>query len=217
MFADADVRATFFVLGWVAERDPSIVRRIAAAGHEIASHGYGHRLVYDQTPDEFRDDVRRSKAAIEAGLRPARPRLPRPELLDHRALALGPRRADRGRLRLRRQHLPDPSRPLRHPRCAPCTVLGRARRVRLDRGAGLQAAAVARGRRWRGFSPRGSSKSPAPPSASGQQLPHRRRRLLPPPAVLVDAPGHPAPERRGEAGRRSSTCTLGRSTRTSRG
>ncbi len=65
IFADASVRATFFVLGWVAERDSSIVQRIAAAGHEIASHGYGHRLVYDQTPQEFREDVRRGKALLE--------------------------------------------------------------------------------------------------------------------------------------------------------
>jgi polysaccharide deacetylase family protein (PEP-CTERM system associated) len=66
IFAEADVRATFFVLGWEAERDPSIVRRIAAAGHEVASHGYGHRLVYAQSPAEFRDDVRRAKAVLEA-------------------------------------------------------------------------------------------------------------------------------------------------------
>ena len=50
IFDRAGVRATFFVLGWVAERYPSLVRRIAACGHEIASHGYGHRLVYNQTP-----------------------------------------------------------------------------------------------------------------------------------------------------------------------
>ena len=66
IFAEAGVRATFFVLGWVAERDASIVRRIAAAGHEIASHGYGHRLVYDQKPEEFRDDVRRGRALLQA-------------------------------------------------------------------------------------------------------------------------------------------------------
>jgi polysaccharide deacetylase family protein (PEP-CTERM system associated) len=64
--AETGVTATFFVLGWVAERDPSIVRRIASAGHEIASHGFGHRLVYDLSPDEFRDDVRRGKAVVEA-------------------------------------------------------------------------------------------------------------------------------------------------------
>ena len=65
IFADADVRGTFFILGWVADRYPELVRRIAAAGHEVASHGYAHRLVYDQTPDEFREDLRRAKTAIE--------------------------------------------------------------------------------------------------------------------------------------------------------
>jgi polysaccharide deacetylase family protein (PEP-CTERM system associated) len=59
------VSATFFVLGWVAERFPSLVTAIARAGHELASHGYGHRLVYDQTPEAFRDDVRRAKSIIE--------------------------------------------------------------------------------------------------------------------------------------------------------
>ena len=65
IFADADVRGTFFILGWVADRYPELVKRIAAAGHEVASHGYAHRLVYDQTPEEFREDLRRAKAAIE--------------------------------------------------------------------------------------------------------------------------------------------------------
>ena len=63
---ERDVRATFFILGWVAERFPDLVRRIAWAGHEIASHGYAHRLVYDQTPTAFREDVRRAKALLEA-------------------------------------------------------------------------------------------------------------------------------------------------------
>jgi polysaccharide deacetylase family protein (PEP-CTERM system associated) len=61
----AGVRATFFVLGWVADRHPALVRAIAAAGHELASHGYAHRLVYTLTRDAFRDDVRRSKAIVE--------------------------------------------------------------------------------------------------------------------------------------------------------
>lgn len=59
------VCATFFVLGWVAERHPELVREIAAKGHEIASHGYRHRLVYDLTPDQFRDYLVRSKAILE--------------------------------------------------------------------------------------------------------------------------------------------------------
>ena len=65
IFAECGVRATFFVLGWVAERDASIVRRIVAAGHEVASHGTGHRLVYDQTPEAFREDVRRARRVLQ--------------------------------------------------------------------------------------------------------------------------------------------------------
>jgi len=66
IFDQHAVRGTFFVLGWVAERFPALLRTIAAAGHEIASHGYGHRLVYDQSRETFREDIRRSKAVIEA-------------------------------------------------------------------------------------------------------------------------------------------------------
>jgi polysaccharide deacetylase family protein (PEP-CTERM system associated) len=66
LFEDAGVRATFFVLGWVADRDPSLVRRIAEAGHEIASHGYHHQLLYLLTPDQFREDVRAAKATLES-------------------------------------------------------------------------------------------------------------------------------------------------------
>jgi polysaccharide deacetylase family protein (PEP-CTERM system associated) len=58
-------RATFFVLGWVAERCPQLVRTISAAGHEIASHGYGHELVYSLQPDAFRADLLRSKRLLE--------------------------------------------------------------------------------------------------------------------------------------------------------
>jgi polysaccharide deacetylase family protein (PEP-CTERM system associated) len=65
IFDDAGVTATFFILGWVAERFPELVRRIASLGHEIASHGYAHRLVYDQTPSAFREDVRRAKGLLE--------------------------------------------------------------------------------------------------------------------------------------------------------
>jgi len=57
---EAGVTGTFFVLTWNAERHPEIVRRIAAAGHEIASHGYAHRLIYEQTPETFRADVSRA-------------------------------------------------------------------------------------------------------------------------------------------------------------
>ncbi|TBW51574.1 DUF3473 domain-containing protein [Marinobacter halodurans] len=64
-FEKHGIRATFFTLGWVAERSPALVRRIQAAGHEIASHGYSHQLIYNQTPDVFRDETRRSKRILE--------------------------------------------------------------------------------------------------------------------------------------------------------
>jgi polysaccharide deacetylase family protein (PEP-CTERM system associated) len=65
LFASEGVRSTFFVLGWVAERFPRLVRQIAAAGHEIASHGYHHQLLYTLTPAQFREDVRAAKALLE--------------------------------------------------------------------------------------------------------------------------------------------------------
>jgi polysaccharide deacetylase family protein (PEP-CTERM system associated) len=65
IFAAAGVTATFFTLGWVAERHPGLVRRIVAGGHELASHGYSHRRADEQTPDEFRADVARTKAILE--------------------------------------------------------------------------------------------------------------------------------------------------------
>jgi len=61
----SNARATFFVLGWVAEKCPQLVRAIAAAGHEVASHGHGHEHVYSLQPDEFRSDVVRSKRYLE--------------------------------------------------------------------------------------------------------------------------------------------------------
>jgi polysaccharide deacetylase family protein (PEP-CTERM system associated) len=66
LFADAGVRASFFVLGSVADRHPGLVREIARGGHEIASHGQAHQLVFEQTPAEFREDIRRAKATLES-------------------------------------------------------------------------------------------------------------------------------------------------------
>ncbi len=59
------VKGTFFVLGWVAKRLPHLVRRIAQEGHEVASHGMSHRLVYSQSPDTFRQETLESKAILE--------------------------------------------------------------------------------------------------------------------------------------------------------
>jgi polysaccharide deacetylase family protein (PEP-CTERM system associated) len=58
-------QATFFVLGWVAERHPQLVRAISACGHEVASHGYAHQRLYNQTPEQFRTETRRSKCILE--------------------------------------------------------------------------------------------------------------------------------------------------------
>jgi len=65
LFADAGVSGTFFTLGWVAERLPSVVKRIADAGHEIASHGMLHKRVFAQAPEEFREDVARARKLLE--------------------------------------------------------------------------------------------------------------------------------------------------------
>jgi peptidoglycan-N-acetylglucosamine deacetylase len=78
LFADAGVQATFFTLGWVAERHPALIRRIAAAGHEIASHGWDHKRVFTLTEAEFRADLDRAHKAIEdaGGIAPVGYRAP---------------------------------------------------------------------------------------------------------------------------------------------
>jgi polysaccharide deacetylase family protein (PEP-CTERM system associated) len=65
IFADSGVTATFFTLGWIAERYPGVVRQIVRGGHELASHGYEHVKIHSQTPDAFRQDIRRTKAILE--------------------------------------------------------------------------------------------------------------------------------------------------------
>jgi polysaccharide deacetylase family protein (PEP-CTERM system associated) len=68
LFAKYNTSATFFILGWVADHYPKLVRDIADAGHEIASHGYWHRLVYNQSPQEFCADIKLSLHAIQCAL-----------------------------------------------------------------------------------------------------------------------------------------------------
>ncbi|MEW4466803.1 XrtA system polysaccharide deacetylase [Parasphingorhabdus sp. JC815] len=65
LFEEAGIKATFFTLGWVAERYPALMQRIASAGHEVASHGYDHARIYTLTPDQFRDDLNRSRKILE--------------------------------------------------------------------------------------------------------------------------------------------------------
>ena len=65
LYAQCDVKATFFTLAWVAERYPQLVQRIVSEGHELASHGYDHVRITNQTPIEFRKDVIKAKAILE--------------------------------------------------------------------------------------------------------------------------------------------------------
>ena len=121
VFAEADVRGTFFVLGWVAERYPHLVREIVAGGHELASHGWSHRLVYEQDPSDFEADVRRTRELLQD--------LGGVEVLGYRApsFSIGPRSAwaparllaagyayDSSVFPVRRSRYGDPSSP-RHP------------------------------------------------------------------------------------------------------
>lgn len=65
LFDRHGIKATFFVLGWIAEREGALVRKIAARGHEIACHGYSHRLVYEQTPEDFRTETFRARDVLQ--------------------------------------------------------------------------------------------------------------------------------------------------------
>ncbi len=65
LFDEFKTKGTFFILGWVAERHPSLVKKIVERGHEIASHGYSHQLIYTQTPKVFREETARSKSILE--------------------------------------------------------------------------------------------------------------------------------------------------------
>ena len=65
LLAARDIRGTFFVLGWVAKRYPALVREIARQGHEVASHGMNHQLIYNQSPEEFREETRSAKKLLE--------------------------------------------------------------------------------------------------------------------------------------------------------
>ncbi len=65
LFAQHQVKATFFTLGWLAERYPDLIKRIVAEGHELASHGYEHIRVTEQTPEQFRADIKKTKQILE--------------------------------------------------------------------------------------------------------------------------------------------------------
>lgn len=88
--AGHNLKATFFVLGWVAEKYPALVKRIAGAGHEIGCHSHFHRLVYNLTPAEFRDDTRRAMQAIQdaCGVTPKLYRAPSYSIVERSLWAL---------------------------------------------------------------------------------------------------------------------------------
>jgi len=65
LFGETGVKATFFTLGWVAERNPALIRRIADEGHEVASHGWDHDRVFTMTAEAFRADLKRARIALE--------------------------------------------------------------------------------------------------------------------------------------------------------
>jgi polysaccharide deacetylase family protein (PEP-CTERM system associated) len=65
LFDEFGVKSTFFSLGWIAERDPDLIRKIVDAGHELACHGYGHQLVFEIGPEAFREDIHRAKGMLE--------------------------------------------------------------------------------------------------------------------------------------------------------
>jgi polysaccharide deacetylase family protein (PEP-CTERM system associated) len=66
LFSEHNAKCTFFTLGWVAERYPNLIKAIVDQGHELASHGFSHQRATNMTPDEFREDVSRSKQVLEA-------------------------------------------------------------------------------------------------------------------------------------------------------
>lgn len=65
ILSEKDIKATFFVLGWIAERYPELIKKIHEDGHEVANHGYAHQLIYDQAQEEFREDLKKSKKILE--------------------------------------------------------------------------------------------------------------------------------------------------------
>ena len=131
--AERGVKGTFFMLTWNAERHPDVVRQIHAAGHEVATHGYAHRIVYEQSPDEFSADVARAKKTLEditgePSSAIARRRSPSP------SGRVGARRPARPRLPLRLERVPGEGLALRHARRRALPVRHpRARRPQADR------------------------------------------------------------------------------------
>ncbi len=112
-------KATFFCLSPTAKEHPDILRRLVAGGHDIGSHGESHDLVYEMTPERFREETRRSIRELEDCCGRPRPLLPGRLLLHHPSLPVGPRGPRRARDRVRLLDLPGSELALRHPRLLP--------------------------------------------------------------------------------------------------
>ena len=113
LFAEAGVKATFFTLGWVAERHPELIRRIVAEGHELASHGWSH-VRADASPPTSSAPMSAAPSAARGARRRQGQRLSRRQLLDRPPQSMGARCARRGGLHLQLQRLSGTPRPLRH-------------------------------------------------------------------------------------------------------
>ena len=100
LFDASGVHATFFVLGWIAERFPGMIRDMAANGHEVASHGYSHIPAHRQTPSEFREDISRTKDILEQLAGDARDRLSGRQFLHWSGQSVGIQGNRDGRLPL---------------------------------------------------------------------------------------------------------------------
>lgn len=133
VFAEYEVSGTFFVLGWVAERYPDLVAEIRERGHEIASHGHGHELVYRLGREKFAEDLQRASGAIEraCGARPRGYRAPSFSI-DTRSLWAFDVLADQG------FRYDSSVYPVRHPRYGIPTFARAPRRVLSPEGAVLQ-------------------------------------------------------------------------------
>ena len=136
LFADFGVKATFFTLGWVAERYKSLILRIAKEGHELASHGYDHTRADQQDHKTFRADVRRTKQILEdaSGTRVRGYRAATFSIGSRKPLGI--RSFGRRGLRLQLEHLSNPSRQLRHAKRAALPVSPPAQ-LAIRRGAHL--------------------------------------------------------------------------------
>jgi len=129
MLDDHKARATYFTLGWIAERYPSLVRRIVEQGHELASHGYAHQRATHQSREEFRQDITRAKQLLE-DIGGIAVKGYRPRVFPWARQPVGAGMSERSRLPLQLERISHTPRSLRHARRAALRFLsGRRQRT----------------------------------------------------------------------------------------